>query len=447
MLELANDLFLLPIFIGIFYFLAIRTRNANKQNWIYTSYYMKGMTYKIIGSVFFALIYVFYYKGGDTISFYWAVAPVHKLMLSDPAEFIKFVTNPYSRYPVACVPEAAASSVIYLLRGSASMTTIKIASIVNIFCFNSYFMLCLAFAYISYLFQWRMFLLITSIYPTLHRQLSYAFLMIPSVLFWGSGLSKDSIMISAIMYFIYCFYLAFITKKNILKYITLLIFVAYLISLIRGFELFTILPCCILMTSVYYQEQIKSSFMKFLIGPLLIVVGAVTSYAVVISLGSSVDSYSVQSLQTKAEGFRSWHSTLNEKGGSGYSIEGDMDFSAGSIVKKAPIAMAITLFGPFFWQVRNFVMLLSGIEALIFTYLFIRAFTNARIYKLFGVLAKDHIIAFCVPFVIVLGTAIGLTSYNYGALVRYKIPVMPFFATFLILVNYHLNKPNSSGVK
>jgi hypothetical protein len=39
--------------------------------------------------------------------------------------------------------------------------------------------------------------------------------------------------------------------------------------------------------------------------------------------------------------------------------------------------------------------------------------------------------------------AIGLTSFNYGALVRYKIPILPFFATALILIRYHLNSSNS----
>lgn len=444
MLELANDLFLLPFFVSIFYFFAIRTRNKNKDNFIYTSYYMRALTYKIIGSVFFALIYVFYYKGGDTISFYWTVEPVHRLMLSDFGEFLKFVTNPYSLYPRECIQDAAKNGVIYLIQGSASLTTIKIASIINIACFNSFFMLCLTFAYISFVYQWKMFLLMCSVYPTLHKQLSYAFLSIPSVIFWGSGLSKDSIMIGSIFYFIFCFYMIFILKKQIVKHLFMLLLVGYIISLIRGFILFTILPCCILMAVSFYQSQIRSSALRFLVAPALLFLAAIGSYGVIKGLGSSVQSYSVESLQSKAEGFRSWHSTLNEQGGSGYSIEGEMDYSAGSILRQAPIAMAITLFGPFPWQIRNLVMLLSGIEALIFTYIFLKTFTNSRIYKLFGVFAKDHMIAFSVPFVLILGTAIGLTSFNYGALVRYKIPVMPFFATFLILVNYHLNKSSNS---
>jgi len=38
-------------------------------------------------------------------------------------------------------------------------------------------------------------------------------------------------------------------------------------------------------------------------------------------------------------------------------------------------------------------------------------------------------------FSIVFGFAVGFTSYNFGALARYKIPVMPFFS-FLLLHFY-----------
>jgi hypothetical protein len=85
-------------------------------------------------------------------------------------------------------------------------------------------------------------------------------------------------------------------------------------------------------------------------------------------------------------------------------------------------------------------MLLSGIESLILLYVTLRMLFNKRIYSLLGILAKDHIIAFCIPFALILSVAIGMTSFNYGALVRYKIPILPFYASALILINYHLNE-------
>jgi hypothetical protein len=51
----------------------------------------------------------------------------------------------------------------------------------------------------------------------------------------------------------------------------------------------------------------------------------------------------------------------------------------------------------------------------------------------------------CLIFTLLLGFAVGLTSYNFGALSRYKIPAMPLFAIMLVLLsNYSkIDKANS----
>jgi len=106
------------------------------------------------------------------------------------------------------------------------------------------------------------------------------------------------------------------------------------------------------------------------------------------------------------------------------------------------MAIIISLFGPFLWQIRSPVMLLSGLESLVFLYFVLKIFINRKVYKLAGVLSGDPILAFCIPFFLILALAIGMTSFNYGALVRYKIPILPFFATTIILVNYYFDKEN-----
>jgi hypothetical protein len=435
------DLFLLPIYLAIFYMLAYRTVNKNRKDKLYTRYYIRGLNYKFFGSIGFAFIYLYYYKGGDTISFYYATEPLTKLLFTDPIWYFKFVLGLDPKYPGPCVAYAAEHSVIYMLRGSATLTTIRIASVFNVLSFNSFTVLSVFFAYVSYQFIWRTFKLFVSIYPSLHKQFAYGFLMIPSALFWGSGLSKDTIMLGAIMLFIYCYYHIFILKKVQVKYVLLLLICAYIVALIRGFILFTLAPCLMLMTVVYYQGQIANSFLRFVIGPVFILGGAGISYFFVHSLGDSVESYKLDSLAQKAEGFRSWHTYLGKtEGGSSYTIAGDIKYTPTGVLTQAPVAIVTTLYGPFVWQIRNFVMLLSGMESLAFLYFTISILFNKRIYKLFNVLVRDHIIVFCVPFILILSVAIGLTSFNYGALVRYKIPILPFFATTIILINYHLNE-------
>ncbi len=435
------DVFLIPLYLAIFYFLARRTVSANYNDPLYRIYYMKGLNYKFIGTFAFTFIYLFYYKGGDTLEYFYAARPMIKLLIIDPIWYFKFITGIYNHYPEYLGYDISASQGVYLTHGSATLTTIRIASVLAIVCCNSFVVVSLAFAYICYQFVWRAFRLMVSLYPVLHKQLAFAFLMIPSVLFWGSGIGKDTVMLGAIMLIFYCYYMIFIRKNIRAKYVLFFLVAMYTTALIRGFILFTIIPCLMLMTVVYYQKQIKSSMLRFLVGPIILAGGLGASIFFVKSLGDSVESYKIDSLAKKAEGFRSWHTTLNKyEGGSGYTIGENFSYTPMGVLTHSPIAAAIALFGPFPWQIRNAVMLLSGIESLAFLYFTIKIIFNKRIYKLASVLSGDPIIVFCIPFTLILAVAIGLTSFNYGSLVRYKIPVLPFFAVSIILINYHLDK-------
>lgn len=438
------DLLLLPLYIVISYFWASRVKARHAEDAIYQRYYIKGMHYKMIGTVGFALIYILYYKGGDSINYFLAAKPLYLYTFSNPGDYLEFVTNPLSAYPQSCWYQAYISGVEFLLRSNTTLTVIRFVSVVNLFCFNSYVSCCIVFATVSYYFVFKTFRLFVAIHPQLEKEFSIAFLMIPSAIFWGSGVGKDTIMFSGIMYFFYCFYRLAILRQSIVTNIIKLLITAYLISIVRGFIIVTLAPCLILMASIYYRNSIRSSAIRFLALPLFLGGGLLASYLFIQNIGNQMQSYSLDSMQKTAEGFKSWHTYLGDtQGGSAYSLGSDVDYSPVGILRKAPLAIAIALFGPFVWQIRNPVMLLSGIESLVFLYFFFKVFLNMRAYRAIGVIFKDHLIMFCIPFVIIIALAVGMTSFNYGALVRYKIPLLPFFAVLIAITRYRINSGKS----
>lgn len=433
----AVDWLLTPAYLLFFYLIGVNFVNRSGNNPLHRTYFLKGLTYKFIGVLFFDIIYLYYYGGGDSINFYYAMSTLFDLLINYPDSFFEFVFSNSPVFPVECIPDAKQYGIIYLLRGSASLTTIKIGGVLNLFALNKFIPLSIVFAYLSYTFQWKVFQLICSIYPSLHKQFSYAFLLLPSVVFWGSGVGKDSIMISCVFQAFYSFYHAVILRKSVVANVVYFLVACYFMSAIRGFILYATVPCMILMAVVYYRAAIQSSVIRIFIGPVFLVGGMAASVFFVQSLGQTVESYSMESLEQKAEGFRSWHTS---QGGATYSLGEDMDFTPAGILSQAPMSLTITLFGPFVWQIRNPVMLMSGIESLIFLYLFvIKVFFHRRAYKMVSVVWKDHIVVFCVLFIVILGVAIGLTSFNFGALVRYRIPILPFMVSLFVILNYHFN--------
>lgn len=433
------DLVLLPFYLGLVYFIIVRIRNRHASDPIYQRYYLRGFNYKIFGAIGFALIYLLYYKGGDSINYFLASKPLYSFAFSNPDEYLEFIFDVKSAYPSQLFLEVWAKGVDYMTRGNATLTVIRITSLINLFCFNSYMSCTLIFATISYYFVFKTFRLFIAIYPMLERELAISFLMVPSAIFWGSGVGKDTIMLSSIMYVFVCYYRVAILKQQIISNVLRIIAIAYIMSIIRGFMIITIAPCLILMTAIYYRNAFKSPVVRFLSLPLFLGGGLLASYLFIQNIGNQMQSYNLDTMQKTAEGFKSWHTYLGDtQGGSSYSL-GDVDYSTAGIIRKAPLAISIALFGPFFWQIRNPVMLLSGVESLAFLYYFIKVFLNARAYRAINIIFKDHIIMFCIPFVLIIALAVGMTSFNYGALVRYKLPLVPFFAALIAITRYRIN--------
>ena len=104
----------------------------------------------------------------------------------------------------------------------------------------------------------------------------------------------------------------------------------------------------------------------------------------------------------------------------------------------APAAIIASLFRPFIWEVKKVSQLLSAFESLailLFTFLTIWK-TGIRFF--FSNIIKDPAILYCFLFSMLFALFVGATTPNFGTLVRYKIPCMPFYvmAIFLIRNNY-----------
>jgi hypothetical protein len=56
---------------------------------------------------------------------------------------------------------------------------------------------------------------------------------------------------------------------------------------------------------------------------------------------------------------------------------------------------------------------------------------------LFALIREDFFALLAMYYTIVLGIIIGLTTFNFGTLIRYKVPVVPFAWLFVFLLFYY----------
>ena len=136
---------------------------------------------------------------------------------------------------------------------------------------------------------------------------------------------------------------------------------------------------------------------------------------------------------------RGWIYYSSGDEGSAYSL-GDFSPTINGMLSKFPLAVNVTLFRPYFWESKKIIVALSALEAILFLFLTLKILISVGPAKTWKTISNDPTIQFCLVFSIIFAFAVGISSYNFGSLSRYKIPCLPFYALGLILI-YYKNKP------
>lgn len=116
--------------------------------------------------------------------------------------------------------------------------------------------------------------------------------------------------------------------------------------------------------------------------------------------------------------------------GSGYSL-GELDGSWQSMIFVAPGAINVSLFRPYLWEANNPLMALSALESFITLLATILVLIQVRSYLFYYIRAE---VIFCLVFALIFAFGVGASSYNFGTLSRYKIPLLPFYWSALAII-------------
>jgi len=109
------------------------------------------------------------------------------------------------------------------------------------------------------------------------------------------------------------------------------------------------------------------------------------------------------------------------------------------MLRKFPPAVNVTLFRPYLWEASEPIQLLSSLESTALLALTLLVLFRAGPRRLIRYFSTHTFLQFCLLFSLIFAFAVGYTSYNFGALVRYKIPCLPFYTVFILSL-LHLSK-------
>ena len=309
---------------------------------------------------------------------------------------------------------------------------VRIAALFDLVTFSSYSATAILFAVVSFVGMWFFFKAFYEQFPHLHRWIALSAFFIPSVFFWGSGLLKDTITLASVGAMTFALKRILIDNKLQLGSVLLFLIGAYFIFSTKKYILLCFLPAAIFWIYFSNLNRIRSLAMRILLIPFILLVVIGSGYWAVLKVSESDVRYSLSRIPETAK-ITAYDIAFQtgRDAGSTYNL-GELDGTFRNMISKTPQAINVALFRPYLWEVRNPLMALSALESfaiLLFT-LYVLIIRRSVFFRMI----TDPNIIFCLVFCLTFAFAVGISTYNFGTLSRYRIPLLPFYLMALGLM-------------
>jgi len=382
---------------------------------------------KLFAGIALALIYTYYYTDRQTSDIYKYFDDgeiIYQTLFSSPLEYFQIIFG-FSNDNQSINEVLAKTnywykpfeSVIY----NDNRTIIKYNALVRTFSFGSIGVHTTILCFLSFFGLTAIYKICIRKMKDKKKELLFAIYLLPSVLFWGSGLLKEGILLFALGGFLY-FYFKIIHESIQIKNIISFILFAILLFHSKIYVLFALIPALVayLTCKIYksgnpiIKHTILYTFLFILAMNIHLIIPEINILDVIIK--KQYDFINV---------------ALLSKAGSYYQIP-ILESNAFSFISIFPNSVFNVLFRPSLFDISSPIILLAAIENIII--ILIIAFCLA-----FFKWKPKHLnfTLFCIGFVLILFGIIGMTTPILGALVRYKIPGLPFLMIFFI---FYYNK-------
>ena len=292
-------------------------------------------------------------------------------------------------------------------------TIIKLMAVTNVFTGKRYFVDVIFFNFFFFFGPVALYKLLGQLYPGKKKWLIGSIFIIPSYVFWCSGLHKDGLIFSAIALAIYSFYLLLKEERLILKYILILLLCMAVLFLLRNFLLFLLLPSLVA-CFLSFRFPSRKWFCFIAVYGIALILFFVFPY---IDIAFNFPQY----LVGKQEEFRQL------AGNSAIDVPA-FNTSFLSVCSFLPYALDIALLRPHFSELKGIAYYPAAIENISIVFLMMMAIINSRRQKPSSLLLLLLFFS---------GSVLLMTGYTVtfsAAVMRYKSIVLPLLASVFVVV-------------
>ena len=406
-------------------------------------YHRNGFWIKVF-SCFAYSMFVLYISPGDTTALYHPEGyNIYKLILKDPSN-INLLFISAQDFDQALLADIF--NLGYFKEDSNFLVT-RLVAFFSFFTFGKFLAINLIFSMISFTGVWRLYRFFYEQYPDLHKQFAIAILYLPTFVFWSSGILKDPLCTGALGWITYSLYSIFYTNKNKVLYIGLLLFFSYILSVLKIYILVSYIPFFVLYLLLKNVTLIKNTFAKVLLVSAFLMGSVLGFIRIANTMQQALGDYATKGVSQTIKNYQQSYESQASYASSNFSLGVEFDGTANSLIRMAPAAVVATLFRPFIWESKKLSTFLSSLESLAMMLLTIYTLLRAGIRNFILTIIKKPIVLYCFLYSVIFSLFVGATTLNFGSLVRYKIPGLPFYVISMFFILYFNNKlKNKPGI-
>jgi hypothetical protein len=389
---------------------------------------------KLISTIVMSLLTVYYWKVGDAISYFNESENLINLFRHDISN-IKYLFIPVEHYITRLSTDNVLSRTVNGAGMEASFLISKTCAVFYPLAFGKYLLVNFFFCLISTIGQLKLYIVLIKRYPNLKKVIALCILFMPTLLLYSTSIFKETLCYTSIGFAFYNFHQ--IKNKTNVIWNTLFLFLNVFIIFIVKY--YVIVSFLISVSLFLFFQFVRIMFRVSLITKSFTII-LLTSLSILLVYNIHFfDPYVITFVDTS----NTFQQYYNNDFGETSSFEiGEIELSVPGLLKKMPIGFYTTYFRPHLWEVKKPIVLFSAMES--FFILVFTLWTLKRKGKhLFQLLRNDVFARLSLYYSIILGIIIGLNTFNFGTLIRYKVPVVPFAWLFIFILYYYTPPENS----
>jgi len=370
------------------------------DQWIFYT----ALLLKLIAGVCLGYIFKNYYWGGDTFHYYQAAEVLANRPLAEWWQLL------------------GQSEIGYFPNQPRAILFTKIVSGFVLLTQGDYWIVACYFSFISFLAYWYFYRQVITTLPNIKWPVIIGFLLVPSTIFWSSGILKDTLTNASVV-FVAAFMLKLFYRKKI-HFAELLVTVLALVVLyfIKYYLLILLLPLMMYALTDRSMHRggvktgVRAGVYGFLLLATLLIAPSVNPNLNVLKLPEIIH-------RNQQEAFVP---TPDDS-----SIHVRIAPTWPSLITSLPHALIIGLYGPSVFDTGSVWSWIPKLENLVLVLLTLFSLVLLWRQQLFS---PDILVVAALIFIFTLAAMLPLAAPNFGALVRYKATFTPFLFTVLTIL-------------